>query len=62
MLLCEMCFIRIYNRKHAIHTNINQDPPKHHFCSHQCKMLWVEFVGEKGYVPKVYVEVFKSNV
>ena len=58
MYLCEMCFIRIYTRKHAIHTNIEQTPSTHHFCSKQCLRLWVEFVQELG-VPKTYVEVFK---
>ena len=62
MYLCEMCYCRIYRVKHLIHTNIQQSPPKHHFCSHQCKMLWCQFVREEGYVPKAYIEIFKNDL
>ena len=62
MYLCEMCYCRIYRVKHETHTNVLQNPPVHHFCSHQCKMLWTEFVREGGYVPKAYVEVFKEEL
>ena len=61
MILCEMCHVKIYREKHHIHINIHQTPTRHHFCSHECKMLWCQFVREEGYVPKAYVEVFKSE-
>ena len=61
MYLCEMCYCRIYRVVHPTHTNIHQETSTHHFCSHQCKMLWCQFVKEKGYIPKTYVEVFKSD-
>jgi len=62
MYLCEMCYCRIYRVVHKTHINVQQTPPEHHFCSHQCKMLWVEFVREEGYVPKAYVEILKVDI
>ena len=59
MRICEMCFARLLRTKYGhIHFNIEQIPDKHYFCSHICKMLWIEYVRKHG-VPEVYVEVFK---
>lgn len=58
MKICEMCFARLLRAKYYhIHYNVQQTPIRHYFCTHECKMLWVEYVREHG-VPETYVEVF----
>ena len=60
MKLCELCFKRLIRTQYShVHYNVEQNPDKHYFCSHACKILWVSYVRETGIVPITYVEVFR---
>ena len=57
-----MCHIRISRRVHPKFINIEQNPPEHHFCSVDCKRLWIDFVRECGYIPKAFIEIIGKGV
>ena len=61
MIICEACYIRIRRTNHPVHINITQSPIKHHFCSMDCKLLWVSYVRETKKIPPTFIEVVSKE-
>ena len=56
-----MCQIRIRRQLHPRFINIEQTPSTHHFCSKECKYLWIEYIKKTGKIPKAYIEMIVNG-